>query len=1145
MKTIYLKFISLIFIFALFCTTSMFSQHIVTFKNKKDVTLKADIDLKKGCAKHILDIQDHINQYGFEKSKPTPQTIDKLGRQLIDDYQTVLKTSSQQVRMKKADTDGEWWFVDYEQTYSGLSVDGSEIGFTVDPTGKIVSLGAQAFTKIDVSTAASISTSQAIKTSSQHFQCDSVIVKESPHLVILPIENDSSFTYKLAWKLELKSVQPYKDNIYYIDGIDGKIIKEYSNLKDISMNVKGKITGDYYPVRVTDATKNALYPTTSIKIFSSSMSLVAEGSSDDNGNYSISFNGGSGVYFIWIPLINNWIEVDNSSGTLIKQGKFVSVGNPVTVNANWSAGDESNVSYHVTRIHSFYKSTPFNYNGMDYKMIAQVGTGSLVNGSCDGTNLTFGSQNGQSWARSSDVVYHEYTHGVIHHIYGGFIGNGTIESASMDEGLADYFACTINNDPAEAEDCGLTRNLSNTYQFDPTKSDAIHWNGQVIGGACWDLRQVVTQSICDNLVFKALQISPHAHNYSDFLNNVITADKSCYSGSHYIPIKVAFANHGIGGTRVSGTISNNTTLAGYIVVGGNVIVNSGVTLTISPGAVISFANGTSLTVNGTLNAQGTSSSIITFTSTGAISSGSWGSVILNGSGTSGSNLNYITMQYGTDIQFLNGANGTLQNSAVNNCARGVYVYNSNANISGNSFQDNLNEAIYCNGSGYTHQIHVNTITKTSGNPQYHQQWGIGVSGASYGYISRNDISGFSYGMYIAGGATSYFLKNQNLPYTYPNNRVRDCNYAVTAAWGGSVRNDAYYYMWYSSIYNNVYYDLYAYQSGSIYSRYDYYGGGSPRSYKDGTSTIDVLYPLSYNPWGAALSYQSPDNSATESHILAKSTTTSIIQTSAIKDENVDEGFEFEKQKNYAGAIEYYQSLIKNGKVSQKTLAALAHFGAEAGNKDVTNYFETLKITKNEHQPFVMELLAGLYTRQGENQKSAAIYDEIIKAFSNTYHEKLAWFQKFYYTLHVEKNNAKALYLLNTIKSKYSNDDDEGNIERAESIFNSAGELKKKGAEERIEPLTTYELLQNYPNPFNPTTIISYQLSAVSNVSLKVYDILGREVATLANGTLEAGYHTATFDGSGLSSGVYFVRLTSQPADGSKLFSKSMKILMTK
>lgn len=71
---------------------------------------------------------------------------------------------------------------------------------------------------------------------------------------------------------------------------------------------------------------------------------------------------------------------------------------------------------------------------------------------------------------------------------------------------------------------------------------------------------------------------------------------------------------------------------------------------------------------------------------------------------------------------------------------------------------------------------------------------------------------------------------------------------------------------------------------------------------------------------------------------------------------------------------------------------------------------------------------------------------------------------------------------------------------------------------------TFELSQNYPNPFNPSTVISFSLPMASDVVLKVYNAFGQEVAVLADNSFSAGAHTVSFNGSELSSGIYFYSL---------------------
>lgn len=74
-------------------------------------------------------------------------------------------------------------------------------------------------------------------------------------------------------------------------------------------------------------------------------------------------------------------------------------------------------------------------------------------------------------------------------------------------------------------------------------------------------------------------------------------------------------------------------------------------------------------------------------------------------------------------------------------------------------------------------------------------------------------------------------------------------------------------------------------------------------------------------------------------------------------------------------------------------------------------------------------------------------------------------------------------------------------------------------------VTEYSLMQNYPNPFNPTTTISYTVREMGDVSLKVYAVDGREVATLVDATQDAGSYSIDFDASGLASGMYLYKMT--------------------
>ncbi len=124
-----------------------------------------------------------------------------------------------------------------------------------------------------------------------------------------------------------------------------------------------------------------------------------------------------------------------------------------------------------------------------------------------------------------------------------------------------------------------------------------------------------------------------------------------------------------------------------------------------------------------------------------------------------------------------------------------------------------------------------------------------------------------------------------------------------------------------------------------------------------------------------------------------------------------------------------------------------------------------------------------------------------------------------------------------------------------TTFNGSGRPERPGVSGEEIGLTDnnsnsnlpleYSISQNYPNPFNPSTKINFSLPMDSKVSIKVYDISGKEAATLINSNMNAGNHTVNFNASNLSSGIYFYTINAGKTGFSVNFSKTLKMILVK
>jgi hypothetical protein len=109
-------------------------------------------------------------------------------------------------------------------------------------------------------------------------------------------------------------------------------------------------------------------------------------------------------------------------------------------------------------------------------------------------------------------------------------------------------------------------------------------------------------------------------------------------------------------------------------------------------------------------------------------------------------------------------------------------------------------------------------------------------------------------------------------------------------------------------------------------------------------------------------------------------------------------------------------------------------------------------------------------------------------------------------------------------------------------FNGAFSYHALTSEVVVGIPTAYAISQNYPNPFNPTTKIDFELPYDGKVSILLYDLSGREVAKLVNEVMTAGYHNIQFNGSNLSSGMYFYRINAEGGASNFVATKKMVLI---
>jgi tetratricopeptide (TPR) repeat protein len=191
------------------------------------------------------------------------------------------------------------------------------------------------------------------------------------------------------------------------------------------------------------------------------------------------------------------------------------------------------------------------------------------------------------------------------------------------------------------------------------------------------------------------------------------------------------------------------------------------------------------------------------------------------------------------------------------------------------------------------------------------------------------------------------------------------------------------------------------------------------------------------------------------------------------------------------------------------------------NSEILNMLNTSASGKGTLAPYAEYRKNYYYFRKGDYQKSLDIIKNISFPSNDTQIDKTRLYDMGLINYSCLGNKSAGMEYFNKLVSEYP-DDILSDI--ACNVYGVKKEIKDNNKTTITENISGTALLANFPNPFNPSTIIKYNIGENTLVTLKVCDVLGREVTTLVNEYKTKGAYEVKFNGNGLASGLYFTKL---------------------
>jgi hypothetical protein len=596
--------------------------------------------------------------------------------------------------------------------------------------------------------------------------------------------------------------------------------------------------------------------------------------------------------------------------------------------------------------------------------------------------------------------------------------------------------------------------------------------------------------------------------------------------------------------------------------GGTIQCGSGVTVTAqgvleaNAGAKLFFGSNSSLVVTGAFTANGTSTKPVILTRSGT--SGTWGGIVVdNCNASTPATLTYASLSHcGTGISTRLSAKFGMDHCTLDDMEIGLEIDPTQGDCPSTGFAIEVTNSSFSNISATSILVNSFSNLTLQGNTLFGPESSPFAAPAGITCINAspkllgNTIKDFSIGLECLSGSAPVLEDGIYGGYNVITRNgtgvlCQDGSNAVLGFLSGNMNDVGGM----NSIAKNNDFDVSLINDCSVSAENNWWGS---KDDPPGIFDIDGSSKFDYNPWlDSDPNGDSPINGTirTAGKDDPRMDPMPLIARRALA--NMGDG-------HYAEAIQLLRTIFTDStyesSVRKWAIRMLLVASQHQATPNLAGYLHASLTTCPGLARTIRSVLPFSYLNERTHGEAMASFDVNLEQYPGSELARAALYGKFIIGLFIDRDLGRASRLQAQLESAFPSST-EASLAAIQLRCNQppgsntspigGGKLMGKKREGSPQLPCDFAFEQNYPNPFNPTTEIRFALPDVGNVSLVVFDVLGRKVADLANSKYEAGYHSAIWNAANQASGVYFARLTVTGTEGKMNYSKINKLLLMK